>query len=91
MKALTRGLLCDCKTSHNLHEGSFEALDSTALLTADNPEHREVEGWDMAGTLGPKTDFMCTMAATSAAAAGRAKVEVFLFLENYSDWSPGPP
>ena len=45
-------------------------------------------GWDT-GTLGPKTDFMCTMAATSAAAAGRAKVEVFLFLEKYSDWRMG--
>ena len=43
----------------------------------------------MAGTLGPKTDFMCTMAATSAAAAGRAKVEVFLFLEKYPDWRMG--
>ena len=45
-------------------------------------------GWDT-GTLGPKTDFMCTMAATSAAAAGRAKVEVFLFLEKYPDWRMG--
>ena len=84
MKASRR----DCKTSRNLHECSLEALHSTALLTADNPEHREVEGtWLGHWELGPKTDFMCTMAATAAPAAGRAKVDVFL--EKSSEWRMG--
>ena len=39
-KALSWGLLCDCKALSNLREGSFEALISTEYTTGNGAEEQ---------------------------------------------------